>query len=110
MGHRVGCACGSPVPWSWDVWSAHNSQHLVDPYTFTHLLHGVLYYALLRWLIGPRWPHARVLRSHAAADHPRQSPAQRPHAAAPDRGHQALAARGLASRPLNAAPSGWAKP
>ena len=61
MGHRVWCACGSPVPWSWDVWSGHNSQHLVDPYTLTHLLHGVLYYALLRGIVGARWPHARVL-------------------------------------------------
>jgi len=61
MGHRVWCACGSPAPWSGDIWSAHNSQHLVDPYTATHLLHGVLYFALLRWIVGPRWPHARVL-------------------------------------------------
>ena len=61
MGHRLWCACGRPVPWSWDVWSAHNSQHLVDPYTATHLLHGVLYYALLRGIVGARWPHARAL-------------------------------------------------
>jgi hypothetical protein len=61
MGRRLWCACGSPVPWSWDVWSAHNSQHLVDPYTFTHVLHGVLYYALLRLLLGARWPSARLL-------------------------------------------------
>jgi len=36
-------------PWSTDVWSRHNSQHLVDPYTITHVLHGIALYGLL-WL------------------------------------------------------------
>ncbi|HEY7654245.1 MAG TPA: DUF2585 family protein [Methylomirabilota bacterium] len=61
MGRRVWCACGSLSPWSWDIWSSHNSQHLVDPYTFTHVLHGALYYAVLRLLLGPRWPPLRAL-------------------------------------------------
>ena len=61
MGRRLWCACGSPAPWSWDIFSAHNSQHLIDPYTFTHVLHGVLYYALLRLALGTRWPSARLL-------------------------------------------------
>jgi hypothetical protein len=42
------CQAGDLVPWSWDIWSTHNSQHLVDPYSFTHVLHGVLEF----WLIG----------------------------------------------------------
>lgn len=36
------------VPWSWNIWSTHNSQHIIDPYSFTHVLHGVLEF----WLIG----------------------------------------------------------
>lgn len=36
------CKCGSPVPWSFDIWTPHNSQHVFDPYSFTHLLHGVV--------------------------------------------------------------------
>jgi Protein of unknown function (DUF2585) len=34
-------------PWAWDIWSRHNSQHLIDPYSFTHVLHGMLEF----WLI-----------------------------------------------------------
>lgn len=35
------CEAGDYVPWSWEIWSRHNSQHVLDPYTFTHILHGV---------------------------------------------------------------------
>ncbi len=44
------CAVGDLAPWSWDIWSPHNSQHVVDPYTWTHLLHGVVLYWIL-WLV-----------------------------------------------------------
>ena len=42
------CQAGDAAPWAWDIWTRHNSQHLVDPYSFTHILHGVLEF----WLIG----------------------------------------------------------
>ena len=42
------CSVGDYAPWSWDIWSKHNSQHVIDPYSFTHVLHGVLEF----WLIG----------------------------------------------------------
>ncbi len=42
------CQVGDYAPWSWDIWTAHNSQHVIDPYLFTHILHGVLEF----WLIG----------------------------------------------------------
>lgn len=42
------CRAGDLVPWSWAVLSEHNSQHLIDPYSFTHILHGILEF----WLIG----------------------------------------------------------
>ena len=47
-GHVLWCKAGDYVPWAWDIWSTHNSQHLIDPYSFTHILHGVLEF----WLIG----------------------------------------------------------
>jgi len=42
------CTEGDSAPWSWNIWSPHNSQHLIDPYSFTHVLHGILEF----WLIG----------------------------------------------------------
>lgn len=50
------CACGEVYPWAGDIRSSHNSQHLLDPYAFTHLLHGFVFFWLLG-LIAPRlWP------------------------------------------------------
>jgi hypothetical protein len=38
------CELDSPVRlWTPDAWSSHTSQHLFDPYSFTHLLHGFLF-------------------------------------------------------------------
>ena len=51
------CACGYVLPWSGDAWSADNSQHLFDPYSFTHVLHGFLFWWLLSWAL-PRVPVA----------------------------------------------------
>lgn len=48
QGHVWWCKAGDFSPWAWDIWSTHNSQHLIDPYSFTHILHGVLEF----WLIG----------------------------------------------------------
>ena len=42
------CQAGDYAPWSWEIWSTHNSQHFIDPYSFTHILHGVIEF----WLIG----------------------------------------------------------
>ena len=50
MGQPVWCKCGGWPPWSWDIWSLHNSQHFLDPYTFTHVLHGVVLCSILYWL------------------------------------------------------------
>jgi hypothetical protein len=45
------CSCGYLLLWSGDIWSSDNSQHLLDPYSFTHVLHGFLFWWLLAWII-----------------------------------------------------------
>ena len=49
------CSCDYLLLWSGDTWSSDNSQHLFDPYTFTHVLHGFVFCGLLA-LILPRLP------------------------------------------------------
>ena len=41
--------------WDGDIWSSENSQRFADPYSFSHLVHGILFYALL-WLAARRLP------------------------------------------------------
>ena len=43
------CACGGWNPISLNVNSMHNSQHVFDPYSLSHVLHGILFFGLL-WL------------------------------------------------------------
>ncbi len=60
------CACGKLLAWSGRVCSADNSQHFLDPYSFTHLLHGVLFFWLIYWL-APQWrPTTQLLLATAA--------------------------------------------
>jgi hypothetical protein len=54
------CACGRLLAWSGGVCSADNSQHFLDPYSLTHVLHGVLFFWIIYWLTR-RWPVATQL-------------------------------------------------
>ncbi len=51
------CTCGTVLPWAGNIWSADNSQHLLDPYSLTHVLHGFVFFWLIAWLL-PRLPFA----------------------------------------------------
>ena len=41
--------------WEGDIWSSENSQRLLDPYSFSHIAHGILFFAFL-WLVARRVP------------------------------------------------------
>lgn len=47
QGRSWWCSCHQYFPWAGDIWSSHNSQHLFDPYSFTHVLHGFAFCWLL---------------------------------------------------------------
>jgi hypothetical protein len=66
LGRRVWCQCGEPFLWSGDINTSHHSQHLADPYTFTHVSHGLGFYALLRLTpLTPAWRFVAALAVEA---------------------------------------------
>ncbi|WP_367715323.1 DUF2585 family protein [Nitratireductor sp. GISD-1A_MAKvit] len=55
MGQTTICDCGTVKLWYSDPSGPETSQHIGDWYTYSHFLHGLLFYGLL-WLFAPRVP------------------------------------------------------
>jgi hypothetical protein len=49
MGRVPWCACGLGI-WTSNAWGGDTSQHLADPYTSSHVLHGIIFYWALYFL------------------------------------------------------------
>jgi hypothetical protein len=68
-GRLLICSCNRIVIWVGDVCSSNNSQQLLDPYSFTHLLHGFLLFWIVSVVfrrLAPEWQISLALLFEAA--------------------------------------------
>ncbi len=68
-GRLLICSCNRILLWVGDICSSSNSQQLLDPYSFTHILHGFLLFWIISLLfrrVAPEWQISLALVCEAA--------------------------------------------
>jgi len=68
LGRVWWCQIGDLSPWSWDIWTSHNSQHLMDPYSLSHLEHGFALWVIFHLLAGKKVSQSSILITIAAIE------------------------------------------
>jgi Protein of unknown function (DUF2585) len=61
MGRKLWGVHNAPGVWSGDIWSKYNSQFVADPYSLTHVTHGVVFYGLTHLLLKSRGLQTRLI-------------------------------------------------
>ena len=56
QGHIPICECGYVLAWNGEVNTANDSQHLADWYTFSHIIHGFVFFWLIRVIFRKKLP------------------------------------------------------
>lgn len=64
MGRIAWCECGFGL-WTSHAWSSETSQMFADPYSLTHVIHGILFYALVRYLLAKQSLANRLIAAAA---------------------------------------------
>ena len=63
------CSCNRFLIWVGDICSSSNSQQLFDPFSFTHILHGFLFFWIISLVfrrMAPEWQILLAVLSEAA--------------------------------------------